>query len=442
MHLSIVGTGYVGLVTGTCFAEMGHEVYCIDIDETKINNLKKNIMPIYEPRLEELVVDNQKKGNLIFTTDYKESLDNTDIIFIAVGTPINDNGSANLTYVNKVAETIGDLISHDMLIVVKSTVPVGTCHNIKEMIENKIKERGLDIKISIASNPEFLKEGTAVRDCLHPDRIVIGAEDEETFNTMKELYGSFLLNHERYVLMDVKSSELTKYAANAMLASRISFMNEISNICEVTGADIQSIRQGIGSDKRIGYNFLYAGCGYGGSCFPKDIQALINFSKDYGYEPKLLQDVENINKAQKKVLVNKIIKKYGDDLSNLKIGLWGLSFKPGTNDIREAPALIIIEELTKRGAQIQAYDPRGITEAKKYFDDYELKDKILFAENKWDAIDNADCLILVTEWKEFRNIDFKEVKGLMKTPVIFDGRNIYNKDILKREGFELYQIGC
>lgn len=439
MKITIVGTGYVGLVTGTCFSEMGHKVYCIDIDSSRIADLKKNIIPIYEPRLNELVIDNQNKGKLFFSTDIKEGLDESTIVFIAVGTPMGENGEADLSYIDSVAKSIGENISHDMIIVVKSTVPVGTCDKIEQQINDEIKKRNENISIKIVSNPEFLKEGTAVRDCLHPDRVVLGSDDESALETMKELYSSFLLNHERFVLMDTKSAELTKYASNAMLATRISFMNEMANICEATGANIQKIRQGIGSDKRIGYNFLYAGCGYGGSCFPKDVNALINTSKQAGYEPKILQKVEEVNNNQKLILVDKIINKYGEDLSNLKIAIWGLSFKPGTNDIREAPSLVIIEELLKRGAVIEAFDPKAMKEASEYFSTIE---NISFKDSRLEVLKDADALILITEWKEFRNINFKEVIDLMKKPVIFDGRNIYNKKILKREGFELYQIGC
>ena len=438
MKITIIGTGYVGLVTGTCFSEMGHKVYCIDIDESKIENLKKGILPIYEPHLWELVDDNYKKNRLIFTTNLKEGLDNSDIIFIAVGTPMDENGACNLKFVKSVAENIRDNITHDSIVVIKSTVPVGTCHEVEKIInENKN-----NVKIGIVSNPEFLKEGKAVEDCMHPDRIVIGADDPKLFETMKELYSSFTINHERFILMDVKSSELTKYAANAMLATRISFMNEISNICEKTGANIQHIRQGIGSDKRIGYDFLYAGCGYGGSCFPKDVQALIHTSQEYGYEPILLENVEKVNQNQKEVLVNKITDKYGEDLSQYTIGMWGLSFKPGTDDTREAPALTMIEKLIEKGGQIQAYCPKGSEETLKYFkNNKKVLENLKIAENRWEAIENSDFLILVTEWKEFRNINYEKAKKLMKTPVIFDGRNIYNQKIAKREGFELYQIG-
>lgn len=444
MKLSIIGTGYVGLVTGTCFAEMGHKVYCVDIDKKKIDNLKNNILPIYEPNLKELVIENQEKGDLIFTTNIKKALNNSSIVFIAVGTPMNDDGTANLKFVEAVSENIAESINHDMIIVMKSTVPVGTCHKIKNKINKILKKRKSNVKIEIVSNPEFLKEGVAIEDCMHPDRIVIGAENEKTFSIMKELYSSFVINHERFILMDIKSSELTKYAANSMLATRISFMNEIANICEKTGANIKNIRQGIGSDTRIGYDFLYAGCGYGGSCFPKDIQALINTAKSCGYEPKLLKNVEAVNQDQKQIIIKKIINKFGEDLNNLTFGIWGLSFKPGTDDIREAPSLTIITELVDRGAKIQAYDPQATSETKSYFEKKESKylENIKFVDRKLDALNNVDSLILITEWKEFRNIDYSEIQEKMKRYIIFDGRNIYNKEVVEREGFELYQIGC
>lgn len=336
MHLTVVGTGYVGLVTGACFAKMGNTVYCVDIDNTKIEGLKNNIMPIFEPNLDTLVKESQEKGDLIFTTDIKEALDDSNIVFIAVGTPMAEDGSCNLDYIFSAATDIANNITKDSLIVIKSTVPIGTGFKVKELVESIIKERGIDVNIEVASNPEFLKEGHAIEDCLHPDRVVIGAESEEVFDTLKELYAPFVLNHDRFILMDVKSSEMTKYVANAMLATKISFMNEIANICEVTGANVKNVRLGIGSDKRIGYDFIYAGCGYGGSCFPKDVQALIKTSQDMGYTPRILSNVELVNADQKKVLVNKVVNKFGDDLSGLTFSIWGLAFKPGTDDVREA----------------------------------------------------------------------------------------------------------
>ena len=434
MNLTVIGTGYVGLVTGTCFAEMGNKVYCVDIDEEKISNLKKGIIPIYEPHLATMVIDNQTKNNLFFTTDLKEALDNTNIIFIAVGTPQSEDGSVDLSFVYSVAKQIAESISKDSLIVTKSTVPVGTGFEIKKIIdENKIK----DVNIKIASNPEFLKEGVAIEDCMHPDRVIIGTDDEKSAEILKELYGPFVSNHDRFIFMDVKSAEMTKYVANAMLATKISFMNEIANICERTGANIQSIRLGIGSDKRIGYKFIYAGCGYGGSCFPKDVNGLINTSLSVGYTPQLLSKVDEINENQKMVIVDKVTSKFGEDLSNLTFAVWGLSFKPQTDDVRCAPSITIISELLKRGAKVKAYDPKAIETFKKELDDKNIE----FTSSKYDVLNNADALILITEWKEFRSLDLDELSKRLKSKIIFDGRNIYSKRI-EDEGFELFQIGC
>ena len=434
MNLTVIGTGYVGLVTGTCFAEMGNKVYCVDIDEDKILNLKKGIMPIYEPHLATMVIDNQAKGNLFFTTDLKEALDNTNIIFIAVGTPQADDGSVNLNFVYTVAKQIGENISKDSIIVTKSTVPVGTCFEIKNIInENQIN----NVIIEIASNPEFLKEGVAIEDCLHPDRVIIGTENDETANVLKELYEPFVANHDRFIFMDVKSAEMTKYVANAMLATKISFMNEIANICEKTGANIQSVRLGIGSDKRIGYKFIYAGCGYGGSCFPKDVKGLIDTSLEHGYNPSILSMVDEVNEFQKLVIVDKITSRFGNDLSDLTFAVWGLSFKPQTDDVRNAPSLTIISELLKRGAKIRAYDPKAIESFKREIDD----ENISFTKSKYDAIDDVNALILITEWKEFRSLDLDELSKRLNQKIIFDGRNIYSKRI-EEEGFELFQIGC
>ena len=440
MNITVIGTGYVGLVTGACFSKMGNLVYCVDIVEEKIEGLKKNILPIFEPHLETLVKNSQEHGDLIFTTDIKEALDNTDIIFIAVGTPMAEDGSANLDYIFSAASDIANNITKDSIVVIKSTVPVGTGFAVKEHIEKILDERNSDVKFKMASNPEFLKEGHAIEDCLHPDRVVIGAEEEEVFETMKDLYATFVHNHDRFVLMDIKSAEMTKYVANAMLATKISFMNEIANICEVTGADVQNVRLGIGSDRRIGYDFIYAGCGYGGSCFPKDVQALINTSKTHGYEPKILSNVEIVNKNQKMVLVNKVVNKFGEDLSGLTFGIWGLAFKPGTDDVREATSLVVASELVKRGARIKAFDGQAIEEFKKAIDD-EYLDGIKFVDSRYAAAENVDALILITEWKEFRNPDFDWLADKMKQKVIFDGRNIYDKKI-QNKGFELYQIGC
>ena len=440
MNITVIGTGYVGLVTGACFSKMGNKVYCVDIDEKKIEGLKNGILPIFEPHLGTMVKKGQEKGDLIFTTNIKEALDNTDIIFIAVGTPMADDGSANLDYIFSAAEDIAENITHDSLVVIKSTVPIGTGFKVKEHIEQILLKNNSNVKIDIASNPEFLKEGRAIEDCMHPDRVVIGAESDEVFEILKDLYSSFVLNHDRFILMDIKSSEMTKYVANAMLATKISFMNEIANICEVTGADVQQVRIGIGSDKRIGYDFIYAGCGYGGSCFPKDVQALINTAKDYGYEPKILSNVEEGNLNQKKVLVNKVVNRFGDDLNGRTFGIWGLAFKPGTDDVREATSQVVITSLINKGAKIKAYDPEAIEEFKKSIDKKYL-DSIEFTSSRYDAVNNCDGLILITEWKEFRNPDFDLLSEKLNEKVIFDGRNIYDKKITK-SGFELFQIGC
>ena len=440
MNITVIGTGYVGLVTGACFSKMGNKVYCVDIDAEKIDNLKKGIMPIFEPHLATIVKNSSKMGDLIFTTDIKQALDDTDIIFIAVGTPMAEDGSANLDYVFSASRDIALNITHDSLVVVKSTVPIGTCFKVKDYIDNILKKNNSGVKVDIASNPEFLKEGRAIEDCMHPDRVVIGAERDEVFDKLKELYSSFVFNHDRFILMDVKSSEMTKYVANAMLATKISFMNEIANICEVTGANIQQVRLGIGSDKRIGYDFIYAGCGYGGSCFPKDVKALINTSKNNGYEPMILSDVEKVNLNQKKVLVNKVVDRFTSNLNGRTFGIWGLSFKPGTDDVREATSQIVITSLIDKGAKIKAYDPEAINEFKKSIDEKYLK-SIEFVDNRYAACDNCDALILITEWREFRNPDFNLISDKLRENVIFDGRNIYDKKITKF-GFELYQIGC
>ena len=440
MRITVIGTGYVGLVTGACFSKMGNKVYCVDIVEEKINDLKKGILPIFEPHLGTMVINGQEKGDLVFTTDIKEALDDSNIIFIAVGTPMAEDGSANLDYIFSAASDIANNISQDSLVVIKSTVPIGTGYKVRDHIESILAENNSSVEIKIASNPEFLKEGRAIEDCMHPDRVVIGAEEEEVFETLKDLYQSFVLNHDRFVLMDIKSAEMTKYVANAMLATKISFMNEIANICEVTGANVQKVRLGIGSDRRIGYDFIYAGCGYGGSCFPKDVQALINTSKAHGYSPRILSNVEEVNKDQKRVLVNKVVDRFGEDLSGLTFSIWGLSFKPGTDDVREATSLVVISELVKKGAEIKAYDPQATEEFKKAIDD-ECLSSIEFAPNRYGALDGSDALILITEWKEFRYPDFDLLEEKLNQKIIFDGRNIYDKKI-ENLGFELFQIGC
>lgn len=439
MKLTIVGTGYVGLVTGACFSEMGNIVYCVDIDDGKVEDLKKGIIPIYEPGLEELVSKNGKNGNIRFSTKLDDGLKNSNICFIAVGTPMSEDGSADLQYVLTAAKKIGQVLSHDLIVVNKSTVPVGTADKVREIINKELKKRNVAYKIHVVSNPEFLKEGAAVSDFMRPDRVIIGSDDEEVLETMKDLYIPFTINHERFITMDVRSAEMTKYASNAMLATRISFMNEIANICEGVGADISHVRDGIGSDRRIGYSFLYAGCGYGGSCFPKDIKALIKTAADHGYESTILKGVESVNKQQKLSLVNKIINRFGNDLSGYTFAVWGLSFKPETDDMREAASVVIINKLIKLGAKINSYDPKAMDVAKQYY--FKENPNIKFFTNKYDAANNVDAMILVTEWKEFRSPDFDEIKEKIGRKIIFDGRNQYNKDKLKKMGFEYHQIG-
>lgn len=439
MNISIIGTGYVGLVTGTCFAEMGNTVYCVDTDEGKIERLKKGIVPIYEPGLTDMVIRNQTENRLHFTTNIKETLNHSVICFIAVGTPMDKDGSADLQYVLQVAHEIGKHIIHDMIVVDKSTVPVGTADKVLSVINNELIERGAEYTCKVVSNPEFLKEGSAIADCMSPDRVVIGVPDDETAEIMKGLYDPFIRNSDRFIVMDIKSAEMTKYASNAMLATRISFMNEIAGICESVGANVNKVRLGMGSDSRIGYSFLYAGCGYGGSCFPKDVQALMKTAKEYGCTSDILDKVESVNYRQKRVLINKIISYFGEDLTGKTFALWGLAFKPNTDDMREAPSLIIIEELLKRGAVIRAYDPKAMEEAKKYLGS-NLKD-VTLTSNKYEALNGADAMVLITEWKEFRSPDFAEIKQRLKSPVIFDGRNQYKTKILIKEGLQYFQIG-
>ena len=437
MKISIIGTGYVGLVSGVCFAEMGNTVYCVDTDEIKINNLKNGIIPIYEPGLEEMVLQNYASGHLFFTTKIKEALQHTDICFIAVGTPMGADGSADLRYVQAVAREIGECMGRDMIVVDKSTVPVGTAGKVADAISEELAKRNVSYNFKIVSNPEFLKEGTAIADCMSPDRVVIGAPDEDSAELMKELYAPFIRTSDRFIVMDVTSAEMTKYAANAMLATRISFMNEMANLCEATGANIDKVRLGIGSDSRIGYSFLFAGCGYGGSCFPKDVQALINTAKEFGCTAGILEQVEEVNRKQKLVLINKICARFGEDLTEKTFAIWGLAFKPNTDDVREAPAIVIINELLAKGAKVVAYDPKASEEARKHY----LGDTVEYAKSKYTALVDADAMLLVTEWKEFRSPDFDEVKKRMNTPIIFDGRNQYKAKTMEKAGFEYYQIG-
>ena len=439
MKISVVGTGYVGLVTGTCFAEMGNKVWCVDVDEEKINCLKNGDIPIYEPGLEPLVKGNCAMAHLHFTTDIHEALQYTNICFIAVGTPMGEDGSADLQYVTAVASEIGKGMVHHMYVVDKSTVPVGTAEIVRDTIQRELDKRNSDLTFDVISNPEFLKEGTAVADCMKPDRIVIGTDNNEAAEVMRELYNVYVRNTENFILMDIPSAEMTKYTANAMLATKISFMNEISNICERVGADVNKVRLGIGSDSRIGYSFIYPGCGYGGSCFPKDVKALIRTSHKYDYEPEMLEAVESVNYRQKKILPQKVAKKFGEDLTGKRFAVWGLAFKPDTDDMRESAAIMIINELTELGAEVIAYDPQAINEAKTCY----LKNnkKVSYVESKYEALKGADALLLITEWKEFRQPDFDEIVKLLKQPVIFDGRNQYDRRRLKKKGIEYYQIG-
>mgnify|MGYP001568927556 CR=1 FL=1 len=439
MNLTIIGSGYVGLVSGTCFAEMGNRVTCVDIDPVKIEKLNKGIIPIFEPGLETLILKNVKNNNLFFTTQLEEALQNSDIAFIAVGTPMGDDGSADLQYVLSVAKSIGQLMQKRLIVVDKSTVPIGTADKVKVVIQKELESRSSDLQFDVVSNPEFLKEGAALDDFMKPDRVVVGSDSEFALKKMKELYSPFFRSHDRFITMDIRSAEMTKYAANAMLATKISFMNEIANICEKVGADANQVRIGIGSDQRIGYSFIYPGTGYGGSCFPKDVKALTKIAEKNGYNTLLISAVEEVNNAQKLVIAQKIVKRFGEDLTGFTFGIWGLAFKPGTDDMREAPSIFVIKELVKRGAKIKAYDPKAIIEAKEYY----LKgiENIQYFESKEDVLKNADALVLLTEWKEFRSPDFEEIKTQLKTPVIFDGRNQYIDYHLQNKGIEYYRIG-
>jgi UDPglucose 6-dehydrogenase len=439
MNITVIGSGYVGLVSGTCFAEMGNRVTCVDIDPVKIANLNKGIIPIFEPGLEPMVLKNVQNKNLFFTTALGEALQNSEIAFIAVGTPMGDDGSADLQYVLDVAKSIGQSMQKRLIVVDKSTVPVGTADIVQATIQKELDARNSDLEFEVVSNPEFLKEGAAINDFMKPDRVVIGADADLAFKKMKQLYSPFFRTHDRFITMDIRSAEMTKYAANAMLATKISFMNEIANICEQVGADVNQVRIGIGSDKRIGYHFIYPGAGYGGSCIPKDVKALTKIAKEHGYEAQLITAVEEVNDAQKSVIAQKIATRFGDDLTGFTFGIWGLAFKPGTDDMREAPAIYVIKELVKRGAMIKAYDPKAINEAKEHY----LKgvENIQYVASKYEVLKGANALVLLTEWKEFRSPDFEEIKSQLKNPVIFDGRNQYNAFDLERKGFEYVQIG-
>ena len=439
MNIVVVGSGYVGLVSGTCFAEMGNKVTCVDIDQKKIQKLEEGVVPIYEPGLETMVLKNVQKKNLLFTTNLEAALQDATIVFIAVGTPMGDDGAADLQYVLAVAKSIGEKMVSKLIVVDKSTVPIGTADKVKATIQAALYKRNSDLAFEVVSNPEFLKEGAAIDDFMKPDRVVIGADSDYAFDTMKQLYSPFFRTHDRFITMDIRSAEMTKYAANTMLATKISFMNEIANICEKVGADANKVRIGIGSDKRIGYSFIYPGAGYGGSCFPKDVKALKKIAEEHGYKARLITSVEDVNDAQKLVIANKIITRFGEDLTGFTFALWGLSFKPGTDDMREAPAIYVVKELVKRGATVQAYDPKAVEEAKECY----LKDvkNITYHKTKYEVLKKADALILLTEWKEFRSPDFNEIKQQLKNAIIFDGRNQYNAFNLEEEGFEYVQIG-
>jgi UDPglucose 6-dehydrogenase len=436
MNIAIVGTGYVGLVTGTCFAETGVNVTCVDVNAEKIENLQKGIIPIYEPGLEDMVQRNVNAGRLHFTTALENCLDNVDIVFSAVGTPPDEDGSADLSYVLAVAKTIGANMKKYTLVVTKSTVPVGTAHKVKDTIQAELDKRGVSIEFDVASNPEFLKEGNAIDDFMSPDRVVVGVESERAKKLMTKLYKPFMMLNSRVIFMDIPSAEMTKYAANSMLATRISFMNDIANLCELVGADVNMVRDGIGSDSRIGRKFLYPGCGYGGSCFPKDVKALIKTAEQNGYPMRVLKAVEEVNETQKSLLFEKLEKIFNGDLEGKTIALWGLAFKPGTDDMREAPALVLIEKLRKAGCVVRAYDPAAMGESKR-----RIGDTIFYACDMYDALLDADALMLVTEWKEFRLPAWGVVKKTMKQSVILDGRNIYDAKELQDLGFVYRCIG-
>jgi UDPglucose 6-dehydrogenase len=436
MKITIVGTGYVGLVTGACFAEVGIDVTCVDIDIKKIENLKKGIIPIYEPGLEEIVERNVEKGRLHFTTRLSETLEGCEVIFSAVGTPPDEDGSADLSYVIAVAREVGRHMKDYLLLVTKSTVPVGTAKLVKNALQEELNARGVNIPFDVASNPEFLKEGAAVEDFLKPDRIVVGIETARAEELMKKLYKPFTLNGHPVIFMDIASAEMTKYAANAMLATRISFMNDIANLCEIIGADINLVRKGIGSDPRIGPKFLYPGVGYGGSCFPKDVKALIKTADTHGYDLRVLKSVEAVNDDQKAVLFDKVSKYFKGNLKGKTIGMWGLSFKPETDDMREAPSLVLIDKFLEAGCRVKAYDPVAMEECSR-----KIGNAIEYAKDEYGALEGADCLLLVTEWKEFRVPDLQLIKKLLKSPAIFDGRNIYDPTEMKEAGIDYFCIG-
>ena len=436
MNIAIVGTGYVGLVSGTCFSEMGINVTCVDVDEKKIENLKKGVISIYEPGLEDMVRKNIQAGRLNFTTDLADVLDDVEIVFSAVGTPPDEDGSADLKYVLAVAKAIGKNIKKYTVVVTKSTVPVGTAKKVKETIQAELDKRGENVKFDVASNPEFLKEGAAIKDFMSPDRVVVGIESEKAKEIMSRLYKPFMLVSDRLIFTDIPSAEMIKYAANSMLATRISFMNDIANLCELVGADVNMVRKGIGTDTRIGKKFLYAGCGYGGSCFPKDVKALIKTAQKVGYDMEVLQAVESVNEKQKSILFNKLMKHFNGDINGKTIAIWGLAFKPETDDMREAPALVLIDKIISVGASVKVYDPIAMPECKR-----RIGDKVVYCKDMYEAVVDVDTLLLVTEWKEFRMPSLEVLKKTMKNKVIIDGRNIYDAKEMVESGFDYYKIG-
>lgn len=438
MKVTVFGTGYVGLVTGTCLADVGHDVLCVDIDQKKVDNLNNGIIPIYEPGLESLVRDAVQNGLLHFTTDPKRAVDHGELQFIAVGTPSGEDGSADLQYVVAVAKTIGELMEGYKVVVNKSTVPVGTAEKVQAAITEQLSARKSSLAFDVVSNPEFLKEGAAVNDFMKPDRIVVGADSEQAEKRLRELYAPFNRNHDRMVFMDIRSAELTKYAANAMLATKISFINEMANLAERLGADIEQVRNGIGADPRIGYHFIYPGCGYGGSCFPKDVKALINIAKDVDYSANLMEAVDRVNQAQKSRLADYIHQHFGKDLSGKTFALWGLAFKPNTDDMREAPSRVLMEALWAAGAKVQAFDPVAMEETQHI---YGLRDDLKLTGTKEAALEKADALVICTEWKNFRAPDFELLKRTLNAPVIFDGRNLYDPERMEEYGFEYYAVG-
>lgn len=436
MNIAIVGTGYVGLVSGACFADTGAIVTCVDVDADKIERLKKGEIPIYEPGLDELVLKNVKAGRLRFTTDLASVLNQQEIVFSAVGTPPGEDGSADLRYVFEVAKTIGENIDRYIVVVTKSTVPVGTAGKVRSTIQAELDKRGVDVKFDVASNPEFLKEGNAIKDFMSPDRVVVGVESEKAKKTLTKLYKPFLLNNFRVIFMDIPSAEMTKYAANSMLATRISFMNDIANLCELVGADVNMVRAGIGSDSRIGRKFLYAGCGYGGSCFPKDLKALIKTADNCGYSMEVLKAVERVNEKQKSILFDKLIKAFAGDLEGKTIALWGLAFKPETDDMRESTALVMIRLMLEAGCRLRVYDPVAMAECRR-----RMGDSVVYCRDMYDAVLDADALLLLTEWKEFRLPTWQVIKKAMRRPLVLDGRNIFDSEELEENGFEYHCIG-